>query len=457
MKPMFASKPDEDFFPVTPRKDWSTGVTRAVFLLVMFMAGVILGLSVSAGFSRYTSQTELFFPTARYTTDYLGMDNYIEPKQLKHSMTDDELFWRASMVPKKVDYPYKRVPKVAFMFLTRGALPFAPLWERFFQGHEDLFSVYVHCLPDYKLNVSRTSPFYGRQIPSQGVQWGSILLVDAEKRLLSNALLDFSNERFVLLSESCIPVFNFPTVYNYLINSKQSFVESYDDPSSRGRGRYSRHMAPEVMLYQWRKGSEWFEMNRELAVNIVADLKYYSIFRKHCKPSCYPDEHYIPTYLNMFHGDLNSNRSVTWVDWSRGGPHPALFGRGDISASFIQSIRNNGTICVCLCRPLALVVVIHVTFRVTPILLIALVSVGLSLLYFNLRRATELPFLTFPAQVEAEGASSPAVLLPVKTGVCFAAPCAMVVPVVFGLLPSSFGPMAPCLMAVCLSHALLLL
>lgn len=180
----------------------------------------------------------------------------------------------------------------------------------------------------------------------QEASWGSITLVDAEKRLLANALLDFSNERFVLLSESCIPVHNFPTVYEYLINSAHSFVESYDENTPQGRGRYSRRMAPKIMLYQWRKGSQWFELNRELAVSIVADYKYYSLFRRHCKPSCYPDEHYIPTYLNMFHGSLTANRSVTWVDWSRGGPHPARYGAPNITVEFIQAIRNNGTFCM---------------------------------------------------------------------------------------------------------------
>jgi len=175
--------------------------------------------------------------------------------------------------------------------------------------------------------------------------------VDAEKRLLANALLDFSNERFVLLSESCIPVFNFPSVYHYLINSAHSFVQSYDEDSARGRGRYNNHMRPEIKLSEWRKGSEWFELNRDLAIDIVADSKYYSLFRRYCRPSCYPDEHYIPTYLNMFHGALNANRSVTWVDWSRGGPHPARYGRESITEDFIQSIRNNGTSCTYNSKP----------------------------------------------------------------------------------------------------------
>lgn len=180
----------------------------------------------------------------------------------------------------------------------------------------------------------------------QEVSWGSITLLDAEKRLLANALLDFSNERFVLLSESCIPVYSFPTVYEYLVNSAHSFVDSYDKDIQQARGRYNWRMSPKIKLSQWRKGSEWFELNRGLAIDIVAEHTYYSLFRKYCKPSCYPDEHYIPTYLNMFHGSLNANRSVTWVDWSRGGSHPARYGAANITVEFIQSIRNNGTSCM---------------------------------------------------------------------------------------------------------------
>ncbi|KAI9107340.1 hypothetical protein K1719_021728 [Acacia pycnantha] len=74
-----------------------------------------------------------------------------------------------------------------------------PLWERFFQGHEELFNTYVHAPPGYTLNVSNYSVFYGRQIPNQVVSWGSVSLADTERLLLGNALLDFSNERFILL------------------------------------------------------------------------------------------------------------------------------------------------------------------------------------------------------------------------------------------------------------------
>lgn len=353
MKPLRSKEEEEEtlaLFPTPPlKKDCSIGLIKAISAIVVFMAGAVLGLSLSAHFTEYfSSSAELFFPPTKFLLGTCGrgclsIRSFIEPTYLMHDMSDDELFWRASMVPKKEEYPFKRVPKVAFMFLTRGPLPFVLLWEKFFKGHEGLYSVYLHTIPGYKMNVSEVSAFFNRQIPSKEVQWGSISMIDAEKRLLANALLDFSNERFVLLSESCIPVYDFNTVYEYLINSDNSFVDSYDEDSPRGRGRYSKRMRPDIRPFDWRKGSQWFELNREVALNIVAEYKYYNIFRKYCKPSCYPDEHYIPTYLNMFLGSLNANRSVTWVDWSREGPHPARYGSGNITEGFIQSIRNNGS------------------------------------------------------------------------------------------------------------------
>lgn len=104
-------------------------------------------------------------------------------------------------------------------------------------------------------------------------------------------------------------------------------------------------MKPDILLSDWRKGSQWFELNRNLAVGIVADTKYYTLFKKYCLPSCYPDEHYLPTYIQKFYGSLNSNRTVTYVDWSQVGPHPATFTAENITEVFIQSIRNNGTLC----------------------------------------------------------------------------------------------------------------
>ncbi|KAL3515760.1 hypothetical protein ACH5RR_022662 [Cinchona calisaya] len=347
-------------------KDSSVSLLRVISILIIFVVGVVIGLVSSSHVDRYFTTGEFYSNTKASAVhifddgncvisminnncekeDCLSMKSFIRPKILTHGLSDEELFWRASLVPKKDEFPFYRVPKVAFMFLTRGPLPLLPLWERFFKGQDKMkYSIYVHALPGFQLNVTNSSVFCRRQIPSRHVEWGTVSLVDAEKRLLANALLDFSNERFVLLSESCIPVYNFSIVYKYLTGSMHSFVQSYDDPSRYGRGRYNRRMQPDVKLADWRKGSQWFELNRYFAAIIVADTKYYSIFKKHCRPSCYPDEHYLPTFFHKFYGAMNANRTVTYVDWAVTGPHPRTFSAVNVTEDFIQSIRNNATAC----------------------------------------------------------------------------------------------------------------
>ncbi|KAK9277460.1 hypothetical protein L1049_007004 [Liquidambar formosana] len=277
-------------------------------------------------------------------TNRTGLKEYLKPPSVMHDMDDEELLWRASMTPRISEFPFDRVPKVAFMFLTKWSVTLAPLWEKFFKGHEGLYSIYVHSHPFSNETESESSVFHGRRIPSQEVQWGKANMIEAERRLLANALLDFSNQRFVLLSESCIPLFNFSTIYSYLINSTQNFVEAYDLEGPVGKGRYSHHMYPQISIQQWKKGSQWFEMDRDLAIEMVSDRKYFPVFQKYCKSSCYADEHYLPTFVSMKFPERNSNRTLTRVDWSKGGPHPAKFMRNDVTIEFLEKLRN-GTNC----------------------------------------------------------------------------------------------------------------
>ncbi|XP_050203305.1 glycosyltransferase BC10-like [Mercurialis annua] len=283
-------------------------------------------------------------PHSTAKTHRIGLKEFLLPPiNVSHDMKDEELLWRASMAPRVHEFPFERVPKIAFLFLTRGDLPFAPLWDLFFKGHEGFYSVYVHSNPSFNGSLPNSdSVFHQRIIPSKEVQWGMITLVEAERRLLANALLDFSNQRFVLLSESCIPLFNFSTIYNYLINSTKSYVQVYDLPNAVGRGRYNPKMKPTIRLDQWRKGSQWFEMDRELAVEVVSDRKYFPLFHKLCKGSCYSDEHYLPTLVYIKYGMRSTNSTLTWVDWSKGGPHPNRFGKMSVNAEFFESIRKGG-------------------------------------------------------------------------------------------------------------------
>ncbi|XP_010537457.1 PREDICTED: uncharacterized protein LOC104812147 [Tarenaya hassleriana] len=277
----------------------------------------------------------------------VGLRDFVEPKNVMHGMTDEELLWRASMKPERKETPFSQTPKIAFLFLTRGRLPFAPFWEKFFKGHEGFYSIYVHTSDPRHVDhdTPETSPFYRRRIPSKEVEWGKFSLMEAERRLLANALLDSSNRRFVLLSEAGVPIFDFSTVYSHLINSHHSFVDLFDDHGPTGQGRYSRRMAPLVTLREWRKGSQWFEMDRELALAVVSDTTYFPLFKKHCHGGCYADEHYLPTFVHIKFPGKNANRSLTWTDWSRGGPHPRTYTRPLVTVDFLRGLRKSEKTC----------------------------------------------------------------------------------------------------------------
>ncbi|KAI3750343.1 hypothetical protein L2E82_20977 [Cichorium intybus] len=234
-----------------------------------------------------------------------------------------------------------RNPKVAFMFLTPGKLPFEMLWDKFFQGHDGRFTVYVHASREQPVHVS--PHFIGRNIRSDKVDWGKISMVDAERRLLMNALQDPDNQQFVLLSDSCVPLHHFDFVYNYLIFTNVSFIDCYDDPGPHGGGRYSEHMLPEVEYKHFRKGSQWFTMTRRHALLIMADSLYYKKFRLYCRPgmegrNCYADEHYFPTLLHMVDPGGIANWSVTYVDWSERKWHPRSYKSPDVTSKLLRNI-----------------------------------------------------------------------------------------------------------------------
>eukprot|EP00246_Nothoceros_aenigmaticus_P000448 TRINITY_DN10668_c0_g1_i1.p1 TRINITY_DN10668_c0_g1~~TRINITY_DN10668_c0_g1_i1.p1 ORF type:complete len:396 (-),score=47.14 TRINITY_DN10668_c0_g1_i1:342-1529(-) len=330
------------------KREWPLKIRNAFAFIILLAAGVMLGAVGNFHMTGYFGdRAGSFFSSACQVTNIYdfqqsralyGRGSYI----LKHNHTDDRLLFLASMEPRRTPpEDLGIVKKVAFLFLVKGSIPFEPIWNRFFKGNQGKFSVYVHASPDYEPVHAKSSFFYGRYIPSQPTGWGEISICDAERRLLANALLDIGNERFVLLSESCLPIFNFTTVYNYLIQSQYSFISVFDDPGQFGRGRYNQAMEPEVFLEQWRKGSQWFDLNRKHALAVIADTKFYAKFREFCVPACYVDEHYMPTMLSILYPGELANRSVTFVDWSRGGYHPATFGEGDINADFLYRIQND--------------------------------------------------------------------------------------------------------------------
>ncbi|GER44911.1 Core-2/I-branching beta-1,6-N-acetylglucosaminyltransferase family protein [Striga asiatica] len=271
------------------------------------------------------------------------------------------------------------VPKVAFLFLVRRSLPLDFLWESFFENVDrSMFSIYIHAEPGivFDESTTRSGLFINRQLRNSiKVAWGEASMIAAERLLFEEALQDPANQRFVLLSDSCAPLYNFSYIYKYLMDSPRSFVDSFVDKKDV---RYNPKMSPVIPRNKWRKGSQWVTLIRRHAEVVADDEIVFPIFKKFCKaatydvlflqrrppvdPSlgiknrilqklhnCIPDEHYVQTLLAMngLEAELE-RRTVTYTLWnqSRATPtddvtwHPFTFSYGDSGPEQIKRIKD---------------------------------------------------------------------------------------------------------------------
>ncbi|GJP37014.1 hypothetical protein CLOM_g21473 [Closterium sp. NIES-68] len=269
-------------------------------------------------------------------------------RELQLSRADREMFhvlrrfrWQREELALQVPRQERRV---AFMFLTKGPAPLAPLWERFFKGHEHRYSIYVHASPGYVFPKNASTLFSNNTIRSESVGWGLPTMVDAERRLMAAALAEPANHRFVLLSESCIPVKSFNYIWDYLMGTRYSFVSSFFIDRPVCSGRYDKHMQPKIPLSRrWRKGSQWFSATRRHVNMIIDDDSIHELFQKYCRGDkwhhhCYADEHYIPTLLNIKDPGRVANRTITYVDFPPLQQHPTSFLPPNVTEELFQNI-----------------------------------------------------------------------------------------------------------------------
>nr|GMD42855.1 glycosyltransferase BC10-like [Ipomoea batatas] len=245
--------------------------------------------------------------------------------------------------------PAAKPKKLAFMFLTTTPLPFAPLWELFFNATpENLYNIYVHADPRYNYTPPFHGVFAGRVIPSKPTRRNTPTLAAAARRLLAHALLhDESNYMFALLSPLCIPLHSFGFTYKTVINSTKSFIEilgrepwAYDRWAARG----DYAMLPEVRFEDFRIGSQFYVLTRKHARIVVRDRKLWSKFKQPClyRDTCYPEEQYFSTLLSMVDPQGCSHATLTHVDWkgSHGG-HPRMYSADEVGRGLILTLRND--------------------------------------------------------------------------------------------------------------------
>lgn len=290
------------------------------------------------------------------------------------------------------------IQKVAMLFLSKGYLVHTKMWQAWFasaskyvpvNAHSDicednswkascdnilygeidfndplkrqiLFSVYVHVPPGKE---DELHPMWRSKLIKHRIQpqWGTHQIIEATRELLRVAYRDPLNSRFLLVSESDIPLYDPLTFYRQLMFEQKSRVATSDDTHSvdnyRWHWRFQLSIPP-VTLGNWRKSSQFFSMIRDHVHLVLNDVSVYRIFEKYCMSFwdsetntfrvCYSDEHYFPTLLKMKgkeHQTFREPNGIVNVDWSHGGEHPMEYSASNITEYLVFNKLRQGDYC----------------------------------------------------------------------------------------------------------------
>ena len=234
----------------------------------------------------------------------------------------------------------RKYGKIAFLFMTRGPMPLEDLWATFFDWKADPkdYSVYVHTQPGFK--YSNDSIFYGKNKDlDKPVEWGKMSQVLGIKRLVRQALQDPLNERFCLMSESCIPLVPFRKWQSVMFNHSKSILNACPMEGMEENRWHKDLDQTNITVKHWRKSATWFALNRKHAEIFVNETETESAWNK---VMCV-DEHYLPTILanRGLDNETTCSDGFAYVHWpSAIAAHPSTFSGTDITKSFLRALER---------------------------------------------------------------------------------------------------------------------
>lgn len=254
--------------------------------------------------------------------------------------------------------------RVAFLFLAREGLHAEALWADFFAAAPaHRFAIFAHTKapppPSSLLSRARIAEI----VPTE---WGTISLVRATLALLRAALRDEAATHFVLLSESCVPLYAFDHIYAELAADGRAWIAHAPTPPwmihqkgpTREFVRWSPRLAPivpspDVLLKQ----QQWMVLSRDLAA-LHTRVDHSALWDDGLFA---PDEHY---FINATIHELRQqrggaraaasagveraldalvrNRKLTHVEWGVVGNGRAPLKLSTVSTELVERARGEG-------------------------------------------------------------------------------------------------------------------
>ena len=209
--------------------------------------------------------------------------------------------------------------KIAFLFLTYNNLKRPDVWNKFLDTqsgnpskYANKFTIYLHAKEH---NNVTDLLLQGKHIPENiETCWGCFGTVEANILMLKAALKDPLNKKFILVSESCIPIVSFDKLYKEMIKDDKSIINIFFNQIQR----YDQIINPEFSKDKFTKSAaQGLVFNRNHAELLVNSLVQYKNDWKNME--CV-DEHYFCNILREL--DLkfelnNKNNKFTFDVWDK--------------------------------------------------------------------------------------------------------------------------------------------
>ena len=203
----------------------------------------------------------------------------------------------------------RKNPKIAFCFLTYGNLSQSQLWNNFFPDKKNKYNIYLHNKENF---VDKEYHFERNKISKIiKTKWADISLVRATLLLFKYAYFDDSdNQFFILLSDTCVPLYDFDYIYDKIITKNNSFIGQITNKKIFFKREISSLKKPYFFdINSYTKQHQWIILTRKTLLFFILN-DYTNIFTG----SFVPDEHYFINICNKYKISY-INQCSTFVNW----------------------------------------------------------------------------------------------------------------------------------------------
>lgn len=205
--------------------------------------------------------------------------------------------------------------KVALLFLTIKDLNHADVWQKLLEDAGDQYNIYIHSKEPLE------HPFFKNYRIAKIVPTNWAQHIRAWHELFKEAVANPENVKFVLLSESCVPLYTLNKIYEQLLADDLSYMAYARPWWPASHPREVHEIFPEFRY----GNNEWMVLNRKHAELVAADVSIINVVANHV----HDQESYFGI-LFAIHNCLSEvvNRMLTYVNWEHaenGGHNPYTF------------------------------------------------------------------------------------------------------------------------------------